>query len=141
LAEEEKRKIRITAGVYQSIGLLKKALNIFKYPLLSFQYISRRLLRWIFCPVMLLILLLTNMWIVSAGRPRSVFAIFLAAQICFYVAAIIGWLLIRLDKRAGIMSIPFYFVFMNYCLVKGFIRFVNGQQTVLWEKSTRKING
>ncbi|MBK5270762.1 MAG: glycosyltransferase family 2 protein, partial [Bacteroidia bacterium] len=60
LAEEEKRKVRISAGAYQSIGYLKNCLNVIKYPLLSFQYISRRLLRWIFCPLMLIILLFTN---------------------------------------------------------------------------------
>ncbi|MEO7984263.1 MAG: glycosyltransferase family 2 protein, partial [Bacteroidota bacterium] len=51
LADEEKRKVRISAGAYQSVGYLKDCLNVFKHPLLSFQYISRRLLRWIFCPL------------------------------------------------------------------------------------------
>jgi cellulose synthase/poly-beta-1,6-N-acetylglucosamine synthase-like glycosyltransferase len=64
LAEEEKRKLRISAGAYQSISYLKDCLNIFKYPLLSFQFISRRLLRWVFCPPMLIVLLLTNILVV-----------------------------------------------------------------------------
>ena len=42
LADEEKRKVRISAGAYQSVGYLKECLNIFKHPLLSFQYLSRR---------------------------------------------------------------------------------------------------
>ncbi|MBK9937506.1 MAG: glycosyltransferase family 2 protein [Chitinophagaceae bacterium] len=69
LKEEEKRKVRISAGAYQSIGYLKECLNIFKYPLLSFQYISRRLLRWIFCPVMLLILFMSNSLLVAQASP------------------------------------------------------------------------
>lgn len=51
LAEEEKRKVRISAGAYQSVGYLKECLNIFKHPLLSFRYISRRLLRSIYLSV------------------------------------------------------------------------------------------
>ena len=47
LVEEEKRKIRISAGAYQSVGYLKECLNFIKHPLLGFQYLSRRLLRWI----------------------------------------------------------------------------------------------
>ncbi len=46
IKEEQKRKIRISAGGFQSIYLLKDLLNIFKYGKLSFQYISHRVLRW-----------------------------------------------------------------------------------------------
>lgn len=138
LAEEEKRKVRISAGAYQSIGYLKEALNIFKYPLLSFQYISRRLLRWVFCPFMLIVLLWSNIFLVSKPGSPHIYIVFLCGQISFYVAAVAGWILMRAGRRAGILTVPFYFVFMNYCLVKGFIKFLKDKQTVLWEKSIRQ---
>ena len=138
LKEEEKRKVRISAGAYQSIGYLKECLNIFKYPLLSFQYISRRLLRWIFCPVMLLILFMSNSLLVAQASPAIFYWTFYT-QIIFYAFAVCGWLIIRSGKRAGLFSIPFYFVFMNYCLVKGFAKFLKGRQSVLWEKSLRQV--
>jgi len=138
LAEEEKRKLRISAGAYQSIGYLKGCLNIFKHPLLSFQYISRRLLRWVFCPVMLVIVFLSTIVIVY-NQPAGLFYHWiLYAQLFFYAAAAIGSALVRSGKRAGLFTIPFYFVFMNYCLVKGFIKFAKGNQSVLWEKSLRQ---
>jgi len=139
LAEEEKRKVRISAGAYQCIGPLKGALNIFRHPMLSFQYISRRLLRWVFCPAMLFILLLTNSLIAFSDGTYAFYSLFLFCQMAFYLFAIIGWLLIIARKRAGILTIPFYFVFMNYCLVKGFLRFIQGKQTVLWDKSVREV--
>ena len=138
LADEEKRKVRITAGAYQSIGSLKRALNIFKYPLLSFQYISRRLFRWIVCPLMLVVLLVTNILIVVNETAGLIYAILLSGQLFFYAIAIAGWLIIGSGKRAGILTIPFYFVFMNYCLAKGFIKFLKGKQSVLWEKLMRQ---
>lgn len=138
LAEEEKRKVRISAGAYQSIGYLKSCLNIFKYPLLSFQYIFRRLLRWVFCPPMLMVLLVSNIIIVSNQPQNDFYSLFLYVQALFYFLALLGWLFIRSGKRAGLLSIPFYFTFMNYCLVKGFIKFLKGRQTVLWEKSLRQ---
>jgi cellulose synthase/poly-beta-1,6-N-acetylglucosamine synthase-like glycosyltransferase len=138
LAEEEKRKTRISAGAYQSIRYLKACLNPFKHPLLSFQYISRRLLRWVFCPFLLLLLLAANLYIVI-DQPSVVFySWMLAAQLLFYVLAAAGWILVRSGKSAGLFTIPFYFVFMNYCLVKGFVKFVKGKQSVLWEKSLRQ---
>jgi biofilm PGA synthesis N-glycosyltransferase PgaC len=137
LEEEEKRKVRISAGAYQCIGYLKSALNIFRYPLLSFQYISRRLLRWIVCPVMLIALLLSNA-IVFINAASFFYTLFLAGQFIFYIAACAGWILILSGKRPGILTIPFYFVFMNYCMVKGFVKFLKGKQTVLWDKSVRQ---
>jgi biofilm PGA synthesis N-glycosyltransferase PgaC len=138
LYEEEKRKVRIAAGAYQSIGYLKSCLNIFKYPLLSFQFFSRRLLRWIFCPVMLGILFFANIFIVSKQPVIDFYLWFMYAQLSFYILALAGWLFVSAGRRVGLLSIPFYFVFMNYCLVKGFIKFLKGRQSVLWEKSLRQ---
>lgn len=138
LKEEEKRKIRISAGAYQSVGYLKSCLNIFKYPLLSFQYISRRVLRWFFCPVSLVVLFVLNSKLVYDQPEVLLFTVLLYAQCFFYLLAFTGWLFLRKGKRAGLLAIPFYFVFMNYCLAKGFIRFLKKKQTVLWEKSVRQ---
>ncbi len=44
--EEMKRKVRICAGGLQSIGRLKGLLNPFKHGVLTFQYLSHRVLRW-----------------------------------------------------------------------------------------------
>jgi biofilm PGA synthesis N-glycosyltransferase PgaC len=138
LREEAKRKIRISAGAYQSIGYLKSCLNVFKHPALSFQYISRRLLRWVICPPLLVILFVVNLMIVYRQPVPDFYGWFLILQIFFYLLALPGWLLIRSGRRAGILSVPFYFVFMNYCLARGFVRFIKGKYTVLWEKSLRQ---
>jgi cellulose synthase/poly-beta-1,6-N-acetylglucosamine synthase-like glycosyltransferase len=138
LADEEKRKIRIAAGAYQSIGYVKSSLNFIKYPLLCFQFLSRRLLRWVCCPPLLMTLFVSNIFIVSNGSMPLFYSWFLYTQLLFYVSAFVGWLLVHSGKKAGLLTIPFYFVFMNYCLVKGFFRFIKGRQTVLWEKSLRQ---
>lgn len=51
--EEEKRKVRIAAGGLQSVWRLRPLLNPFKYGMLSFQYVSHRVLRWTLAPVIL----------------------------------------------------------------------------------------
>lgn len=137
LAEEAKRKIRISAGAYQSIGYLKKCLNPFFDPVLSFQYISRRLLRWVFCPFMLILLLLVNIILFNEGYRHGFYGWFLHAQLLFYLLALFGGLFIRAGKNFRILTLPFYFVFMNYCLVRGFIAYLSGTQTAVWERSVR----
>jgi cellulose synthase/poly-beta-1,6-N-acetylglucosamine synthase-like glycosyltransferase len=141
LAEEAKRKVRISAGAYQCISELSSLLNIFRRPLLSFQYISRRLLRWVVCPLMLVALLVSNISLAVGGTENYFYSFFLFGQLFFYLMAISGWVLVAVGRRAGLFTIPFYFVFMNYCLVKGFVRFLKGKHTVLWEKSARQPAG
>ena len=138
LAEEEKRKVRISAGAYQAVNYLRDCLNFFKHPVISFQYLSRRLLRWIFCPLLLPILFFSN-WTLVNSTVSEFYTWTFYLQIFFYLLAVPGWLLVRSGKKAGALLVPFYFVFMNYCLVKGLMKFWNGQQTVLWEKSLRKL--
>lgn len=140
LREEMKRKTRIAAGAYQSIGVLKAALNIFKFPLLCFQYISRRMLRWVMCPLMLMVLLISNIYIVSKTGLNlyGFYGIFLHVQLLFYGIAIIGGFIINKGKRGNVLTTPFYFLFMNYCLVRGFISYASGRQSVLWERSVRE---
>ncbi len=140
LKEEKKRKVRISAGAYQSLGYLKSALNVFKYPLLTVQYGSRRLLRWVLCPFMLIVFLLTNLSMVIAGNLHAAYTLFLIAQLWLYTTALTGGLLISAGKRVALFTIPFYFVFMNYCLVRGLLKFLSGTQSVLWEKSLRQTD-
>ena len=59
--EEMKRKIRIAAGGFQSMVRLAPLMNIFKYGILSFQYISHRVLRWTLAPLSLPLLLISNL--------------------------------------------------------------------------------
>lgn len=137
IKEEQKRKIRIGAGGFQSIVMLKSLLNIFKYPKLSFQYISHRVLRWAVCPFLLPVILVVNI-IIYGQTKEALYGMLLIAQIIFYLAASIGYVQALDNKKSRVFYVPFYFVFMNVCLYLGLIRFLKKKQTVLWEKAVRK---
>jgi hypothetical protein len=51
--------------------------------------------------------------------------------------ALAGWLLSLQNKKISFLYAPYYFVFINVSLYLGFIRFLKGKQTVLWEKAAR----
>ena len=89
------------------------------------------------CPWMLVVLLITNIVIVSDGGSPDFYKWLLYAQFLFYAAAAAGGLLLRSGRHTGVIAVPFYFLFMNYCLVRGFARFVKKDQSVLWEKAER----
>lgn len=63
--EESKRKMRISAGGIQSIWILKRLLNPFRYHIISFQYISHRVLRWSVTPIALVLLIPLNIYLLT----------------------------------------------------------------------------
>ncbi|MEP7250999.1 MAG: glycosyltransferase family 2 protein [Ginsengibacter sp.] len=137
MKEEEKRKIRISAGGFQSMSMLMDLFNIFKYGKLSFQYISHRVLRWAVCPFLLPVILIANI-ILSIFSGNIVYNTLLATQLFFYITAFTGWILAQKNIKLKILYVPYYFLFMNVALYLGFFKFLNKQQTVLWDKAARK---
>lgn len=139
IREEQKRKVRIAAGAFQAMIILKKLFNVYKYPLLSFQFISHRILRWTLCPVCLLICFFTNVLLAAHGA-TGFYVIFLLTQIVFYTIAVAGWLFARQNLKIKAFYIPYYFFFMNLSMFIGFFRFISGNQPVIWDKSSREIH-
>ncbi|MGN6419697.1 MAG: glycosyltransferase family 2 protein [Pseudobacter sp.] len=136
IKEEMKRKVRICAGAFQAMVLLKELFNVFKFPIVSFQFISHRILRWTLCPVALITLLVSNLLIV-VWDPSPFFTLVLILQGAFYVTGITGWIFASRNIRLKAVYVPFYFLFMNISVFIGFNRFIRNKQTVLWEKAAR----
>lgn len=134
--EELKRKIRIAAGGIQAIVRLKALLNPFKYGVLSFQYISHRVLRWTLTPLALLVLLFSNMVLALEGY--FFYQLVLAGQLLFYGLALVGYWLESRQIKAKAFFVPYYFTMMNYAVFAGFFRFIRGRQSVLWERAQRQ---
>ncbi|QJD94575.1 glycosyltransferase family 2 protein [Mucilaginibacter robiniae] len=135
--EELKRKIRIAAGGLQSIIWLKSLLNFFRTPLLSFQYISHRVLRWTVVPFLMLFALALNIAIVIDGG-NWLYQLLLAGQVAFYTMALAGWLLEQRKVKVKLLFIPYYFCMMNYAVIRGIFRYFAGTQSAAWEKAQRK---
>lgn len=135
IKEELKRKIRICAGGIQSILRLKSLLNPFKYGVLTWQYISHRVLRWTVTPLALLLVIPFNVWLAFDGH--LLYQSLLIAQIVFYSLALLGWYLENKEIRVKVLFIPFYFFIMNLSVFLGFARFIKGKQSVIWERAKR----
>jgi cellulose synthase/poly-beta-1,6-N-acetylglucosamine synthase-like glycosyltransferase len=137
VSEELKRKIRIAAGGIQSILRLKSLFNPFPYPVLSFQYISHRVLRWTVTPFLLILSFVLN--IALALEPGATgYQLLLAAQVLFYILALLGFVMEKRQLRIKILFIPYYFCVMNYAVLAGIIRYFTTKQSAVWEKSQRK---
>lgn len=135
LKEEQQRKIRIATGAFQSLNILsfKKMLS---KPVLLFQFFSRRWLRWVVCPPAIIAILLINI-LLSFFDTNVLYDYFLFIQLIFYIAAGIGWQLMRRNQAFVLTTIPFYFLFMNFCMLQGARIFLRNGQTVMWSKAER----
>ncbi|GAB3541991.1 glycosyltransferase family 2 protein [Spirosoma fluminis] len=142
VSEEMKRKVRIATGGFQAIQRLAYLLNFFRYGWLSFQYVSHRVLRWAVTPFCLPLLLILNGILLML--PISEFATtfwqyILILQVLFYTTAYVGYTLENRHTRWKLTFVPFYFVFMNWCVLLGFARFQRGNLSGIWEKAERAV--
>jgi cellulose synthase/poly-beta-1,6-N-acetylglucosamine synthase-like glycosyltransferase len=136
--EELKRKTRISAGGIQSVIRLKALLNIFKYGILSFQYISHRVLRWMVAPFLLLLIIPVNYWLFMNENTTGIYTILWYGQLIFYLFVWIGWLLRSKQLSLKVLFVPYYFFMMNFSVYLGLIRYLKKSQSVVWEKAQRK---
>lgn len=135
MKEEEKRKVRISAGGLQSLWRLRGLLNIFRYGILSFQYISHRALRWSLGPVMLFLLLPLNMALALSGN--WFYIVLLGLQLVFYILAWLGYGKQKKNLRSKLFFIPYYFLFMNMNVFRGYVYLSKHKGSGAWEKARR----
>lgn len=134
--EELKRKIRICAGGWQAMSRLGSLFNVFKHPVLTFQYVSHRVLRWTLAPLFLFLVIPMN---IILAQDNVFYTIVLQLHLCFYLFGIAGYLLERREIKFKPFFIPYYFIMMNYAAIAGFFRYAKGGQSSAWERSARKV--
>jgi cellulose synthase/poly-beta-1,6-N-acetylglucosamine synthase-like glycosyltransferase len=139
MKEEGKRKVRIAAGGIQATRRLRPLWNIFRYGWLSFQFVSHRVLRWTITPIALFLLVPLNIaLLVIQAMPVWLYQLFAAAQIIFYLTALIGWYLAHRAIKIKLLFIPYYFLFMNLNVLKGMVYLKNFKGNAVWEKAERQ---
>lgn len=140
VGEELKRKIRIAAGGIQTIFRLRALLNPFKCGILSWQYISHKVLRWAFAPLSLFLLFFVNLAIVvqqNNWEVNNFYVTFFYLQLLCYFIAALGWYFENRKIRVKLFFVPYYFIMINYASIKGIIKYFKGTQSVNWEKAKR----
>jgi cellulose synthase/poly-beta-1,6-N-acetylglucosamine synthase-like glycosyltransferase len=137
VSEELKRKVRICAGGWQSMHRLSGNLTFKKTPLLYFQYISHRVLRWTITPFLLIAIFVLNMSLIKTGS--EFYLLLMLGQVLFYSAAMIGYVLENRRVRFKPVFVPYYFCVMNYAVLAGLNRYLSGQQKATWDKAQRKV--
>lgn len=134
--EESKRKRRIAAGGLQSIWWLRSLMNPLKYPLVSFLFVSHRVLRWSVTPLALMALIPLNVALVVMGA-GTLYTVIAILQVLFYAATLTGWLQAKIGRKSKLFYIPYYFMFMNINVFRGINYLCTHHTSGTWEKAKR----
>lgn len=136
LTEESKRKRRIAAGGLQSIWWLRNMMNPLRQPVVAFQFVSHRVLRWSITPIALLLLIPLNVLLVFL-KAGNIYTWIWVLQLVFYLAAYLGYMLEQYGRRNKLLYVPYYFLFMNLNVFRGMTYLRTHKSSGAWEKAKR----
>lgn len=134
LKDEFIRRLRICRGGIQSIKYFKDLLKFKKSKILSFQFISHRILRWTIAPISFVLILILN---VILFHFKVFYEYFFYCQLFFYVIALIGFLLDMLKIKIGFIKVISSFALMNFSAIVAILVIKKNSYSNIWLKTYR----
>lgn len=128
-SDEMQMRVRVIAQTFTDLWRNIDMMNPFRSGFYAIELISHKVLRYA-VPILLLSLLVSNM---LTAEWSLFFSVIFAAQMIFYLLALVGWVLERLGFRLIFLVIPLYFVLANLASVIAFYRFLRGERISTWE--------
>lgn len=138
-ATERERRTRIVAGRFQAMiefSLLPRR------PLIAWQLVSHKYMRPL-VPLLMLAALASNLLAFARPFRGPLFKgrrawLLLVAQGLFYLWALLGSRLEQAHGPLRLLYLPTYMVNSNRAALAGFIRFIRGDQSLLWRPVVRR---
>jgi len=130
-AEEFKRKVRISIGNFQNLMRYKSLL--FSFNGISFAFWSHKVLRWL-TPFLLITAFISTYFLMFHD---AYFKILFLLQLFGFVTPVLDWLL---RVNIPLMRFVSHFYLMNLALLRGFIIYVKGVESNVWQPTKREVN-
>lgn len=127
--EEFKMRIRVIVRGMNGMLFVSRLFNPFKYPFVSFQLISHKLLRWL-VPVFATIAFISNAALVGTSWFYN--ATF-TCQILFYSLAFFGYLAEKKGIRNKVLYLPLYFCIVNLASLISMFKMMKRENIVTWQ--------
>ncbi len=129
-AEEEfKMRIRVIVRGMNGMLFVKDLFNPFKYPFVSFQLISHKVMRWL-VPVFAIVAFISNMALVGTSWFYN--ATFIC-QVLFYSLAFIGYLAEKKGIHKKVFYLPLYFCIVNLASLISMFKVMKKENIVTWQ--------
>ncbi|MCG8430583.1 MAG: glycosyltransferase family 2 protein [Candidatus Omnitrophica bacterium] len=127
--EEFRMRVRVISRGMHGLLYVKRLFNPLRYPFVSFQLFSHKVLRWL-VPWFAAALLLSSL-LLQGKQPLYYY--FAAGQTLFYLAALWGWLSERMGRKIKLFSLPLYFCVLNAASAAALMRTLQGKKAVTWK--------
>lgn len=125
---ELRARVRMTTRNWSGILCRPSVLNPFRFPGIAWGLISHKFLRWL-TPLFLVTLFLANAWLAIHGHMTPLFIL----QICFYLAALIGWQRSGRERCERVFGYPFAFCLANLGFLLGIFKAFLGERILAYK--------
>jgi hypothetical protein len=98
--------------------------------------ISHRVLRWT-SALSLVVAFAANVALLGS---HSLYSVTLAAQLVFYLAALVGLVAERLGTALGPLAIPYYFCVVSAAGIAGLLRALRGGADAVWAPTSEAVS-
>jgi cellulose synthase/poly-beta-1,6-N-acetylglucosamine synthase-like glycosyltransferase len=120
---------RITLRGLIGVFAYKELLNPAKYPGLSLQIISHKLLRWFIGPLAILNFLTC---ISLIFYDIMIINLIFTAYVALIMTALLGWFLDKVGQKNYFLAVPYYFFLVNIAATYGIMDFIMKKQATTW---------
>jgi cellulose synthase/poly-beta-1,6-N-acetylglucosamine synthase-like glycosyltransferase len=127
--DEMRMRVRVIEQTMNALHRYREVVNPFKHGMFAVQMFCHKVLRYT-VPVWLTLAFLSSAFLVQVS---DLYTTLFCGQVAFYSAALIGYLCERLQLRLGPLAIPYYFALVNIASIKAFLKFMRGENHVVWE--------
>ena len=136
-AKEFRVRVRIITQTFSDLWRNRAMMNPLRSGFYAVQLISHKVMRYL-VPFFLLVILISS----AALAPRSIFyAVVFAAQVAFYLLALLTWALERAGVANSLLALPQYFVLTNVASLMAFYQFLRGERYARWEPIREPLAG
>ncbi|MDP1813240.1 MAG: glycosyltransferase family 2 protein [Leadbetterella sp.] len=127
--DEFKMRIRVIVRGMTGMLFARKLYNPIKYPFVSLQLISHKVMRWL-VPVFCLVIFFSN---VVLALSSQFYILLFMGQLLFYALAGIGFFLEKKGVHKVVFYLPLYFCIVNIAALISMFKVLKGENIVTWQ--------
>jgi cellulose synthase/poly-beta-1,6-N-acetylglucosamine synthase-like glycosyltransferase len=130
--EEFSMRVRVISRGMHGLLYMRRLLNPFRFPFVTFQLLSHKILRWM-VPVLLLLMFVANIFLLGEPVYNITFAL---AVLLLAVAGVVA-LVERHRSLPSVLGVPLYFLTVNAASLAAMYRVAKGVRATTWETVRR----
>jgi cellulose synthase/poly-beta-1,6-N-acetylglucosamine synthase-like glycosyltransferase len=128
VGEEFSMRVRVITRAMHGLAYVKSLLNPMKYPFVSFQLISHKVLRWLI-PFFLVIIFVSNAMVLD----NTFYKLLFLGQVVFYLSAFFAWVMEKYGRKFKLLFLPLYFCVVNIASLRAIFNLIKGRKMAVWE--------